>query len=168
MLWAGQSGWVWTDSAQIKAQILTRVLQVKRTLRVFISNTAHDQEWQKQHDDQAAPQAAEGDQSGQQTAKPQAPAPVPDLDSGKNIPGWVLRVEGRLIDVSKRNHKLTALELTVQSGNARLDKVKRKFTSFIKSAVVEFDQREAPTYPEGNIVEVCSPNMTLIGDRELN
>jgi hypothetical protein len=53
-----------------------------------------------------------------------------------------------------------------QSGNARLDKIKRKFTSFIKSAVVEFDQREAPTYPEGNIVEVCPLlQATLCGDK---
>jgi hypothetical protein len=41
-----------------------------------------------------------------------------------------------------------------QSGNARLDKVKRKFTSFIKAAIVDFGDRESPTYPEGNIVEV--------------
>jgi len=35
--------------------------------------------------------------------------------------------------------------------------VKRKFTSFVKSAVVDFGDREAPTYPEGNIVEVGHP-----------
>ena len=41
-----------------------------------------------------------------------------------------------------------------QTGNARLDRSKRKFSSFLRSAVVEFDNREPPTYPEGNIVEV--------------
>lgn len=41
-----------------------------------------------------------------------------------------------------------------QSGNVRLDKTKRKFSTFVRSAVVEFDHREAPTFPEGNIVEV--------------
>ncbi len=41
-----------------------------------------------------------------------------------------------------------------QSGNARLDKTRRKFSTFLRAAVVEMDGREAPTYPEGNIVEV--------------
>jgi SWI/SNF-related matrix-associated actin-dependent regulator of chromatin subfamily D len=44
-------------------------------LRVFVSNTAHDQAWQKE---------AEG----------------VDMETGKGIPGWVLRIEGRLLDVS--------------------------------------------------------------------
>lgn len=42
---------------------------------------------------------------------------------------------------------------TIQSGNVRLDKAKRKFTTFLKSAIIEFDNRDAPTFPEGNIVE---------------
>lgn len=41
-----------------------------------------------------------------------------------------------------------------QSGNARLDKTRRKFSTFVRSAIVELDNREAPTFPEGNIVEV--------------
>jgi SWI/SNF-related matrix-associated actin-dependent regulator of chromatin subfamily D len=40
-----------------------------------------------------------------------------------------------------------------------LDKTRHKFTSFIRSAVVEIDQRSAPTYPEGNTIEwVPQPN----------
>lgn len=34
-----------------------------------------------------------------------------------------------------------------------MDKHKRKLSSFLRSVVVEFDNREAPTFPEGNIVE---------------
>lgn len=34
-----------------------------------------------------------------------------------------------------------------------MDKQKRKFSSFLRTAVVEFDHREAPTFPEGNMVE---------------
>jgi len=75
--------------------------QVKRTLRVFLSNTAHDQEWQKDHDQKektAAAAAAEAEGGGKaEDVKPQAQV---DVNQGKGIPGWVLRVEGRLIDVS--------------------------------------------------------------------
>jgi SWI/SNF-related matrix-associated actin-dependent regulator of chromatin subfamily D len=72
--------------------------QVKRTLRVFLSNTAHDQEWQKEHDlktKAAAAEAVEAETGVKPEEKPQV-----DINQGKGIPGWVLRVEGRLIDVS--------------------------------------------------------------------
>jgi SWI/SNF-related matrix-associated actin-dependent regulator of chromatin subfamily D len=78
--------------------------QVKRTLRVFLSNTAHDQEWQKEHDQKekataaAAASALEAEEGIKtEDVKPQAQV---DVNQGKGIPGWVLRVEGRLIDVS--------------------------------------------------------------------
>lgn len=41
----------------------------------------------------------------------------------------------------------------MQSGNARLDKTRRKFTTFLRSAVIDMDNRQHPTFPEGNIVE---------------
>jgi SWI/SNF-related matrix-associated actin-dependent regulator of chromatin subfamily D len=68
---------------------------VKRTLRVFLSNTAHDQEWQKQQE--AKP---EGAVDGEGAAAPPPQPQAVDMDNGKNIPGWLLRVEGRLLDVS--------------------------------------------------------------------
>lgn len=78
--------------------------QVKRTLRVFLSNTAHDQEWQKDHDQKektAAAAAAEAEGGVKpEDMKPQAQV---DVNQGKGIPGWVLRVEGRLIDVSRHH-----------------------------------------------------------------
>ncbi|ORX37757.1 chromatin remodeling-related protein [Kockovaella imperatae] len=97
---------------------LGRPTRIKRTLRVFVSNTAHDQPWQ-----QELAQSAESDAA--------------NINAGKGIPGWVLRVEGRLLD----------------TGNVRLDKTKRKFSSFIRSAVIEMDDRTAPTFPEGNVAE---------------
>lgn len=59
-------------------------------IRVFVSNTAHDQAWQKEAS------AAASNSTG---------AAVPgtdgvDMDSGSGIAGWVLRIEGRLLDVS--------------------------------------------------------------------
>jgi SWI/SNF-related matrix-associated actin-dependent regulator of chromatin subfamily D len=69
-----------------------------------LSNTAHDQEWQKEHDQKekataAAAASALEAEGGVKTedVKPQAQV---DVNQGKGIPGWVLRVEGRLIDVS--------------------------------------------------------------------
>ncbi|KAI9638968.1 putative chromatin remodeling-related protein [Dioszegia hungarica] len=107
-----------------KAEIndaMGKPIRVKRALRVFVSNTAHDQQWQKETNE----------------AGPSSGPEAVDMDSGKGIAGWVLRIEGRLLD----------------SGNARLDKTRRKFSTFVRSAIVELDNREAPTFPEGNIVE---------------
>lgn len=42
--------------------------------------------------------------------------------------------------------------MLIKSGNNRIDRSKRKFTSFLKAVVVDFDKRDA--YPEGNVVEV--------------
>lgn len=77
-----------------------------------------------------------------------------DVNTGKDFAGWVLRVEGRVVDVSSiGGHARSSLSWT-QSGNARLDKTRRKFSTFLRSAVVEFDNRAPPTFPEGNVVEV--------------
>ncbi|BEI84199.1 hypothetical protein CcaverHIS002_0408030 [Cutaneotrichosporon cavernicola] len=98
-----------------KAEIndaLGRSSRIKRALRVFVSNTAHDQAWQE---------------GGKEV----------DTDSGAGVAGWVLRIEGRMLD----------------TGNNRLDKTKRKLSTFLRSLVVEFDHRESPTFPEGNVVE---------------
>ncbi|WVQ79223.1 hypothetical protein IAT38_001319 [Cryptococcus sp. DSM 104549] len=142
---------------------LGKTTRVKRTLRVYVSHTAHDQPWQKEEAaaaaglvaDGAAP--AEGAAAGVEGAAPGADVAMADVaapttataaetknvsgevdvNSGKGVAGWILKVEGRLLD----------------SGNVRLDKTKRKFSAFIKSAIVEFDRRDAPTFPEGNIVE---------------
>ncbi|KAK8849647.1 hypothetical protein IAR55_004982 [Kwoniella newhampshirensis] len=168
-----------------KAEIndaLGRPQRVKRTLRVFISNTAHDQPWQKEQEhapsaaenalltttenggegetpaladtteSAAAAPTAEDIVMAESAVKPTLPAEGTngqldvgvDVNTGKGVAGWVLKIEGRLLD----------------SGNTRLDKTKRKFTTFLRSAVIEFDNREAPTFPEGNIVEWHAQNVT--------
>ncbi|WVF68489.1 hypothetical protein IAT40_003256 [Kwoniella sp. CBS 6097] len=145
-----------------KAEIndaLGRPTRVKRTIRVFISNTAHDQPWQKGQVDGdkkegVAAQTGDGDvtMGGEGSNSPVVSTSQPrkdqlegvDVNTGQGIAGWVMKIEGRLLD----------------SGNVRLDKTKRKFSTFLKSAIVEFDNREAPTFPEGNIVEWHAQNLT--------
>nr|ODN80287.1 hypothetical protein L203_05875 [Cryptococcus depauperatus CBS 7841] len=120
---------------------LGRPTRVKRTLRVFISNTAHDQTWQNELDATTEADAENNENTfareGVAAENEAAKRNEVDINTGKGIAGWTLKIEGRLLD----------------SGNVRLDKNKRKFTSFLKSAIVEFDNRDAPTFPEGNIVE---------------
>ncbi|WWC95792.1 hypothetical protein V866_002658 [Kwoniella sp. B9012] len=184
-----------------KAEIndaLGKPIRVKRTLRVFISNTAHDQEWQKAQAEPAPeplPTAAEGTPAAengeekkegdgdvsmtdvaaaatattattatlppQQESKTETLGPDVDVNTGKGIAGWVMKIEGRLLD----------------SGNTRLDRNKRKFSTFLNRVVVEFDNREAPTFPEGNIVEWHTQNLAppldgfeilRRGDRNIN
>lgn len=73
---------------------------MKRTLRVFLSNTVHDQEWQKQQEAKPEGEGAEGTEGQNGAAAAPTEAKPVDMENGKNIPGWVLRVEGRLLDVS--------------------------------------------------------------------
>jgi len=178
-------------------------------LRVFVSNTAHDQAWQLEHQEAqedgvpkpgpsssnvksgsptkpAASAVAQTSDTSQSAApsgnvemgdvasigapvtevvvtevvKPLVPKEMQlgkevDVNTGKGIPGWVLRVEGRVLDVSWSTAIIPIVaDQILQSGNTRLDKSKRKLSSFLRSAVIEFDNREPPTFPEGNIVEV--------------
>nr|XP_018260323.1 uncharacterized protein I303_07241 [Kwoniella dejecticola CBS 10117]OBR82481.1 hypothetical protein I303_07241 [Kwoniella dejecticola CBS 10117] len=120
--------------------------RVKRTLRVYISNTAHDQPWQKSESQAeanaaSAPNAESAENANSSEEKNETGV---DVNTGKGIAGWVMKIEGRLLDF----------------GNTRLDRTKRKFSTFLKSVIVEFDNREAPTFPEGNIVEWHAQNTT--------
>lgn len=84
-------------------------LQVPRILRLFVSNTAHDQLWQKELDEKArqaasgqAGDVSMGDASASTPASMPQPqtAPAVDLHTGKGVAGWVLKIQGRLIEVS--------------------------------------------------------------------
>lgn len=76
---------------------------------MFISNTAHDQDWQKALDTGAG-SVVGGDYSTGPRENPGQDAIMadggvtksnePDLNTGKGIAGWILKVEGRLLDVS--------------------------------------------------------------------
>lgn len=63
---------------------------------MFVSNTTHDQAWQKESDANAATGSA---QAGAAAGAGPSQNNI-DLESGKGIAGWVLRIEGRLLDVS--------------------------------------------------------------------
>lgn len=77
-------------------------MQVKRTLRIFVSNTAKDQPWQLEM--AAAENVAGGgsapdvDAASARQGGPSGPGGL--LDKGDGIASWVLRVEGRVLDVS--------------------------------------------------------------------
>lgn len=80
-----------------KAEIndaLGRSTRVKRTLRVFLSNTVHDQAWQVGEEKEKK----EGDV--EMTEGTDEKKDDVDLNTGKGVAGWVLRIEGRLLDVS--------------------------------------------------------------------
>lgn len=121
-----------------KAEIndaLGRSTRVKRTLRVFLSNTVHNQPWQtgssgeekdgdvqmgeekkaegenkegenKEGGDGETKEGEENKAEGSSTAA--APTGV-DVKTGNGVAGWVLRIEGRLLDVStsQAGHDLT-------------------------------------------------------------
>lgn len=116
-----------------KAEIndaLGRSTRVKRTLRVFLSNTVHDQPWQtgsqnteKDGDVQMGQEKSEEEKKdgsenkdsgeGGDAAKKEGDSEnkgegsstsgLPsgvDVKTGKGVAGWTLRIEGRLLDVS--------------------------------------------------------------------
>lgn len=78
-----------------KAEIndaLGRSTRIKRTLRVFLSNTAHDQAWQKENGEGEA--KVDGSNEGEKKED------GVDVNTGKGVAGWVMRIEGRMLDVS--------------------------------------------------------------------
>jgi hypothetical protein len=126
-------------------------LQTKRTLRIFVSNTAYNQPWQTQANTDGVAAALDG------SAKPEINA-----ETGEGIPGWTLRVEGRLLDVrgSVRyrfwlHYQAEHFFYGVQTGNNRIDRTtKKRFSNCIKSLIVDMDNREPQNFSEPNIVEV--------------
>jgi len=102
-----------------------------RTLRLFVSHTVSEQHWQL------------GDASAE-----------PNPETGKGIPSWQLRIEGRLLEV----RDITQRTILVLTGNKLpnprwRDKSHRPLSTLIKSMIVEMD-RDPALYPDGNIVEV--------------
>lgn len=123
-----------------KAEIndaLGRSTRVKRTLRVFLSNTVHNQPWQtggatekdgdvqmseekkaegenkeggekKEGEGDAGKKEGEGEKKGEGSSTAGVPPGV-DVKTGKGVAGWVLRIEGRLLDVSKIGRTLRYL-----------------------------------------------------------
>ncbi|CAI2166789.1 20387_t:CDS:2 [Funneliformis geosporum] len=96
-------------------ETISKPMRVKRTLRVFISNTAINQN----------PVQRETDEN--------------ELEyCDANTPAWILRIEGRLLDLPNATKSTKAPP--------------RKFSSFFKSIIVELN-RDPEMYPDGNLIE---------------
>lgn len=143
--------------------------RVKRTLRIFLSNTCANQPFQveekqqqkKQKDaDDAANDADDADDDDQlptSTAEAGHAASAPPTDA----PSWTMRIEGRLLDPTFRSRAGAAL--SAQATAARIGA--HKFSNLIKSCVVEF-QRDANLYPDetlgaSNLVEWHRPSPSV-------
>jgi SWI/SNF-related matrix-associated actin-dependent regulator of chromatin subfamily D len=110
---------------------LRKPIKTKRTLRVFLSNLAHNQSWGK-----AASTSIASNASGAVVG-----TDMPDdflNENDEEIPSWTFKIDGRLLE------------------NTKSKAVNRKFSSFIRSMLVEFD-RNAIQQPESNIVEWIHP-----------
>ncbi|WFD33103.1 non-specific serine/threonine protein kinase [Malassezia sp. CBS 17886] len=150
--------------------------KVKRTLRVFISNTCANQPFQLAEraakTDPAAGDAADvavgeaGDaatdgKGGLHTTTPGAGAEGVEGGDQNTAPSWTLRIEGRLLDPSFRSRAGAAL--SAQATASRVSA--HKFSNLVKSVVVEFS-RDAGLYPElakgsSNIVEWHRPTPSV-------
>lgn len=132
---------------------LSRPPRVKRTLRIFLSNTCANQPFQVAERAQQPQEAP--DEDDEEDEKPEntgAPAPT-----ATELPSWTLRIEGRLLDPSFRSRAGAAM-----SAQATANRIcAHKFSNLIKSCVVEFI-RDPALYPDGgsgtdNIVEWHRP-----------
>ncbi|CAL1697797.1 unnamed protein product [Somion occarium] len=116
--------WTMTRKRAEVQDALSRTMTTARTLRIFLSHTVSGQIWQQGGDSSATPAPESGSNINPET--------------GEGIPAWQFKVEGRLLEIPNQRAK----------DRAPL----RKFSTFIKSMVVELD-RDPAQYPEGNIVE---------------
>jgi SWI/SNF-related matrix-associated actin-dependent regulator of chromatin subfamily D len=77
-----------------------------------------------------------------------------DFASGQGIPSWTFKVEGRLLDIVSCCYNCIHRPLSmVSQANANSRIPARKFTSFLKGIIIEFD-RDPNIYSDGNIAEV--------------
>ena len=141
--------------------------KVKRTLRIFLSNTCANQPFQvaeKEESKQAADAAdaaddadAGDDDEGADEPKRRTAAKAESTD----VPSWTMRIEGRLLDPSFRSRAGAAL-----SAHATANRIgAHKFSNLIKSCVVEFS-RDPNLYPDeslgaSNIVEWHRPSPSV-------
>ncbi|WFD34658.1 non-specific serine/threonine protein kinase [Malassezia cuniculi] len=131
---------------------LSRPPRVKRTLRIFLSNTCANQPFQVEERAKKPQEEHDEDDEDEKPANGGAPAP-----SSTELPSWTLRIEGRLLDPSFRSRAGAAM-----SAQATANRIcAHKFSNLIKSCVVEFI-RDPTLYPDGgsgtdNIVEWHRP-----------
>ncbi|KAL4399216.1 SWI/SNF and RSC complex subunit Ssr3 [Malassezia pachydermatis] len=146
--------------------------KVKRTLRIFLSNTCANQPFQvaeknqqkrEANDDAAGADGDEGDDDEATTA-PQNTSGAGSAEQEQHqndVPSWTLRIEGRLLDPSFRSRAGAALSAHATTGRIGA----HKFSNLIKSCVVEL-HRDANLYPDeslgtSNIVEWHRPSPSI-------
>ncbi|CAO1631884.1 unnamed protein product [Parajaminaea phylloscopi] len=152
--------------AELTDGMVSRPPKIKRTLRIFLSNTCANQPFQRleQAAQLAAQQRGGQDASAEGTATPAATgdpssstAPDGRIPSETEIPSWTLRVEGRLLEPSFRSRASHAR--AAQSTSDRIGA--QKFSNIVKSCVVEL-LRDPASYPASeNIVEWHRPTPTV-------
>ncbi|PKI82881.1 non-specific serine/threonine protein kinase [Malassezia vespertilionis] len=128
--------------------------KVKRTLRIFLSNTCANQPFQvvakaEEGDDAPAADAEDDEASTAQLDEKKT------QDADEQVPSWTMRIEGRLLDPSFRSRAGAAL-----SAHATANRIgAHKFSNLIKSIVVEFsrDTTEHADAGQGDIVEWHRP-----------
>lgn len=124
--------------------------KVKRTLRIFLSNTCANQPFQlaeKEQSHRAAEQAdnADGDDDGDGDTEGVTAPKLENtgMNNADDVPSWTLRIEGRLLDPSFRSRAGAAL-----SAHATANRIgAHKFSNLIKSCVVEIT-RDNSLYPD--------------------
>ena len=107
--------------------------KVKRTLRIFLSNTCANQPFQLEKNKE---ETAEDLDDEVDTKKKES--------SQEEVPSWTMRIEGRLLDPSFRSRAGAAL--SAQATASRIGA--HKFSNLIRSCVVEF-VRDPNLYPDG-------------------
>lgn len=99
--------------------------QTTRTLRIYLSHTVSDQAWQTAATDSAGSSAG------------------PDPASGRGIPAWALKIEGRLLEPTSRVRDRAAAAAA-----------QKRFSELVRHLVVDLE-RDPNLYPDGNAMEVC-------------
>jgi len=116
--------WTMTRKVLELQDTSSKILQRRKTLRVFVTHTAQNQPWQVTD-------------SGE--------TPTVDFDSGRGIPSWELKIEGKLLEDG-------ISQPTLSPSSSLPAPPPRKFSSFIKGIIVDMD-RDSRLYPEDVIVE---------------
>ncbi|GHJ86730.1 hypothetical protein NliqN6_3132 [Naganishia liquefaciens] len=103
-------------------------VRIKRTMRVYISNTAYNQAWQKD----------------EEVAAGKEPMSV-NVETGDGIPSWNLKIEGRLLDTgnlridktAKRKFSQCLKHMVVEFAN-------RDMSTYPEGNIVEWHPRTTP------------------------
>ncbi|KAK0560316.1 SWI/SNF and RSC complex subunit Ssr3 [Tilletia horrida] len=125
------------------ADSITKPARIKRTLRIFISNTCANQPFQTKS--QSGAEGADGAAGG--GADGSAANTVVDA------PSWTLRIQGRLLEPAHRSRANAAL--TAQAAASRIGAY--RFSNLISSMTVEI-QRDQSLHPDSsNVIEWHRP-----------